>query len=290
MFCKDSFLCKNFIFFAGSDMQLNKKCRTLVSEIDVLLNDGIELSGDVLHYIDSTFEYPTVKQLEQILSDKDNLEADVLCELIFYPDEFIQMRFENILEENSFSKDDEINIVRYLSGKGFATKLYFPDDRGILDARAGESVIKAFISRLNIKKQINEKVIEAVNKNLNCRLKRIVKVHLRNTAFLFTDNRVDFLCCFFKSGIIRDNNFIQYFKLLLGFLGEIGKDEDIRSYLTAKKIKSIQEIEKAKRILLQLKRDNIETMMMRNIYMPAINVEDEKEKIILIDKIMSAVF
>ena len=61
-------------------------------------------------------------------------------------------------------------------------------------------------------------------------------------------------------------------------------------YLTAKKIKSIQEIEKAKRILLQLKRDNIETMMMRNIYMPAINVEDEKEKIILIDKIMSAVF
>ncbi len=63
-------------------MEPQNKCELIADEIKKILSKGIDLSDDVVHYIDSTFSNPTVKELESILADDSNCEKDSLMELL----------------------------------------------------------------------------------------------------------------------------------------------------------------------------------------------------------------
>ena len=79
-------------------MNSEEKCEMLADEIKAIISEGIALSDDVVHYIDSTFSSPTIKELQAILDDDSNCEGDTLMELLFFPDESIQVRLEQALE------------------------------------------------------------------------------------------------------------------------------------------------------------------------------------------------
>ncbi len=62
----------------------NEKCVLLAKKIEEILRHGLNLSHDVLHYIDSTFSNPSVKELETVINDESDCEKDSLLELIFF--------------------------------------------------------------------------------------------------------------------------------------------------------------------------------------------------------------
>jgi len=49
-----------------------------------------------MHFIDSTFSSPCINELEKIITDDSDCERDSLIELIFFPDEEIQAKLEEI--------------------------------------------------------------------------------------------------------------------------------------------------------------------------------------------------
>ncbi|MBC8393303.1 MAG: hypothetical protein H8E17_12150, partial [Deltaproteobacteria bacterium] len=71
-------------------MKQIKRCRILAEKIAAVLREGLDISPQVLHYIDSTFSTPGMAELHEIINDESDPERDCLVELIFFPDEAVQ--------------------------------------------------------------------------------------------------------------------------------------------------------------------------------------------------------
>ncbi|MBL0717063.1 MAG: hypothetical protein JJV89_03335 [Desulfosarcina sp.] len=181
--------------------ELLSKYELLTKEIVSLLTKGIDLTPDVIHYIDSTLGQPSLQELESVITDKNNCERDSLLELIFYPDEKIQIQLEYILESNSFTREDIQKVGEHLSILNPKTLLLFPDGETFLKMPVPGSVINNFVGRLNIFRKTDFRILEAVDIGVRARDKKLVKVKLRNRRFGETDNKVNFFCKFFKSNL-----------------------------------------------------------------------------------------
>ena len=90
-------------------MASERHCRQLADRIREILKLGITLDHEVMHYIDSTYSMPTAEELHMMLSEPADSQDASLCELIFSPDEMIQLQIEGLLEGKAFQKADEEN-------------------------------------------------------------------------------------------------------------------------------------------------------------------------------------
>ena len=119
---------------------MSERHRRLIGEIEQLLRAGIEVGPDLLGYIDATFSNPSVKDLEGIVADESDPEREGLLELIFFPDEPMQQKLEELLpEEGGLEQGDVDAVAAELSARRIHTALVFSDRRGRLavGARAG---------------------------------------------------------------------------------------------------------------------------------------------------------
>ena len=55
-------------------MDSEEKCHRLADEIRKILGNGVTLSSEVIHYIDSTFSNPTTTELQTILQDDSRIK------------------------------------------------------------------------------------------------------------------------------------------------------------------------------------------------------------------------
>ena len=88
-------------------MKSKDKNKQVAQKIIDILQSELTLNADTLHYIDSTFSNPSIGELEELLQDESSCETDSLIELLFFPDESVQMQLEEVLGETRFQKQDE---------------------------------------------------------------------------------------------------------------------------------------------------------------------------------------
>lgn len=268
----------------------DSKCNLLANKINSLLYNGIALSRDALHYIDSTLGFLALEELEEILADQKNCERDSLLDLIFYPDEKIQMQFEDILESGKFQKGDEEKIVAYLSALKPETVVQFSGGKDFLKLSIPHTIIENFIRRLNIYQKTDSRILEAVDTNVRAGDTTCVKVKLRNRRFDETENRINFLCMFFKSNLSKCSDFFECLDFMIEFFNEVKEDTDIFNGLSQKKIFLSNSIKKSEKIAKQLKERNFEILMMQNIRIASINIAEYQNKIEILDLICMSVF
>jgi len=143
-------------------MEPQEKGEILAEKILEILSKGIDLSDDVVHYIDSTFSNPTIEELQSILADDANCEKDSLMELLFFPDESMQIELEETLEQYRPQMGDENKILAYLCRDPLQVTFRFKDSRGALKLQIPEDVIPLFLTRLKLSKHIDAKLIESI--------------------------------------------------------------------------------------------------------------------------------
>jgi len=85
-------------------MNAPEKCILLAERIVKILREGIYIDSDVMHFIDSTFSNPCINELEEVITDDSDCESDPLIELIFFPDEDIQAKLEDLLESHNYCR------------------------------------------------------------------------------------------------------------------------------------------------------------------------------------------
>jgi len=265
------------------------KCIGLAICIENILKKGIVLTSDLLHDLDSAFGVCTASGLENFFYDGENCEREVLLELIFYPDESMQIEIEPILEKNNFSKKDEKDVIIFLLEKKIQIPVFFQNRGDCLRISADTIILDSLVGRLNISKQINSRIITAVNRHISDKLRPTVKVRLRNTRFRFYDNLIIFLNLFFKNEINKSSNFLEMLDFLLNFFHEIEENNDISDALDEKKEFYLQSLGNAAILHEQLTKNTMEIMTAQNIRIPAINIPDIKKKIRIIDQIQSLV-
>jgi len=271
-------------------MEPQEKCEVLAAEIKKILSKGIDLSDDVVHYIDSTFSNPTIEELQAILADDANCEKDSLMELLFFPGESMQVQLEATLERCKPQIEDGKKVLTYLCRDPLQVTFRLEDDRGALKLPISEDTARQFITRLNISKHLDANLIEGIinyGDDKNCDR---FKVKIRNSRFSPTEEKTGFLCQFFDKIGSRSNDIFECLEFVLEFFDEIKKDTDIFPALMAKKKFYFISLQKAKKMDARLEKFNIETLMAQGERVALIDTADARKKMRIIDRISRAVF
>jgi len=145
-------------------MNADEKCILLAERIVKILREGIHINSDVMHFIDSTFSNPCINELEKIIVDDSDCERDSLIELIFFPDEEIQAKLEDLLESHNYCREDEKKVLDCLSFRQIESTIHFPDNKGAFSVKMPYEAAGRFLARLNIHRNIDEKISAAIDK------------------------------------------------------------------------------------------------------------------------------
>jgi hypothetical protein len=269
----------------------NLKNRLLADEIEKIFREGIYLSTDVMNFINSTFGNPSFNEIEKIIKDKGNPETELLLELIFFPDEAFQIRLEEHIEKHEFITKDEEILCSLLCNRKIVTKIYFPCMSDSLIIPATHTEIMQFIFRLKITRQLDKKIFEVIKNYIHDKsISLLIKVKLRNSRFITSENKTDFLCSFFEVIETEKTNFSDILDFTLDFMGGIGNDTDIYQELMKKKMTAIQSLQKSISFERKIKKYNIETLMLQGVSPLSINKDDLFKQIDMVDKVSLLVF
>jgi hypothetical protein len=271
-------------------MESVDKCDRLADEIKKILAGGISLSSDVIHYIDSTFSNPTVSELQSVLQDDSNCEKDSLMELLFFPDESMQVQLEEVLENLQIREQDKNGVLDSLRRKPLQVTLQFPGKRGSLTLLLPHEVIPGFIARLRISKHLDRELCAFINKHAAEDARIRYKVKIRNSRFSPGENKIRFLCDFFEKMEPGSHDFDICLDFALSLLEELKEDKDIYEALTAKKRFYLRSLQKARQMEIQLQKQNVETLLLEGKRVILIDQADARKKMLIIDRISRAVF
>jgi len=269
---------------------MESKNKQLAQKIIDILQSGLTLDADTLHYIDSTFSNPSIGELEELLQDESSCETDSLIELLFFPDESVQMQLEEMLGETRHQKQDEQEIQDLVCTKAFQTRIHFPNDRGTLAMEVTPSSIAQFIMRLNLLRCLNPKLSASIAEYVPLTFQTRCKVRLRNTKPITSQNKILFLQAFFEKLEIDSEESLDLLDFILSFLDECKEGQDMFKALMTKKRFYFQSLQKAKNLDIQLRKHNVETLLLRGKRVSYVDRADARKKILMIDRICLAVF
>lgn len=265
-------------------------CELLAGKIYELFYNGIIISDDVIHYMDTAFSCTDTAALEDILNDESGMEKEPLIELLLFPDESIQAQLESILESFKFEKQDINKVLSLVMKKSPVARFEDPGRHFNFNFNIPEWAAEQFIHRLNISTQAPALVLQAVENHVEQSLKSQVKVKLRNSRFAEIDSKLHFLCNFFKSIDCSDDDFMQILDFILVFLGEIKPDVTIYKALVHRKKSLFKNLQQALKFEKQLENNNMETLLLQGLRMPHISIDHTRKKMNYIDKICISIF
>ena len=267
-----------------------KKCDRLAAEIRSILGSGITLGSDVIHYIDSTFSNPSLEELQALLHDDSCCEKDSLMELLFFPDEFMQLQLEELLETLMLCRQDEETLQNILCSQPLQAVFRFPEKSEALNLPLPPEVAPAFISRLHIAKHIDPRLRDAIKDNIATDRRSRYKVKIRNTRFSPSEIKIRFLCDFFKKIGPQSYDFNKCLDFSLALMDEIDENTEIYEALMAKKKFYLRSLEKAKQLDTQLQKNNLETLLLEGKRVILIDKADARKKLLIIDRISRSIY
>ncbi|MGW8187714.1 MAG: hypothetical protein ACWGNK_10620 [Desulfobacterales bacterium] len=269
---------------------MNDRHRRLVGKIEQLLRAGIEVGPDLLGYIDATFSNPTVTDLERVIADESDPEREGLLELIFFPDEPMQQKLEELLPEaGGLGQGDVDAVAAELSARRIHAALVFPDQRDRLAVDFPPRLVTTFLQRLNLTRRIEPRLAMAISTHVAPLDRIAVRVKLRNARKHTGEGKALFLCDFL-SKLGGDEQMLACLEFTLGFLEDIEDDADVYAALMKRRRIGWQQLHKSVQFEEKLKQDNIETLMLRGERAPHVSREELLKTIAFIERISLAVF
>ena len=269
---------------------MESKNKEVAEKIIAILQGGLTLNADTQHYIDSTFSNPSIKEFEALLNDESSCETDSLLELLFFPDESMQLELEEIIEDTHFERRDEHEIQQRVCSTSLQTQIRFSDGRGSLERMVTPSNATQFVERLNLSRSLDLELRSAIARYVRPELQTRCKVKLRNARPITSPHKISFLEAFFKKLKIDNENFFDHFDFAVSFLEELEDEADIFRALMARKKHYTRSLQKAKKLDNQLIQHNVETLLLKGTRVSHIDRADARKKIQIIDHISLAVF
>ena len=271
-------------------MKSRNKNKQVAEKIIAILQSGLTLNAATQHYIDSTFSNPSVDEFEELLQDESSCETASLMQLLFFPDESVQLELEEMIEETHFQLRDEQEIQKRVCATSLQTQIRFSDGRGTLQKRVAPSNAAQFIERLNLSRCLDPKLRSAISRHVHQGLQTRCKVRLRNARPITSPDKISFLQTVFKNLQIDNDDFFDHLDFTVGFLDELNDEADMFQALMAKKKRYLQSLQKAKKLDNQLTQHNVETLLLSGERVSYIDKADARKKIQIIDRLSLAVF
>ena len=264
--------------------------RQLAREMEIRLSAGILLNRDTRQFMASTFSIESPPELQALLDDPDDSEAQSLLELLFTPDETTRVELEKIIEKSSCTDKDQQAVINHLFQKKIAAPILFPGTGDTLICRPAKHLLETWVRSLKITARLPAELVAAVDTNTRGRMQAQIKAALRSTRVDLTGPVCRFLVRLLEKAPASGNPFLEDLGLCLSILDEQPAASSLFDLFMAKKRRLLEMLQQAKRFEKQLAGNNIETLILKGVRAPHIDKADTRDKIARIDAICLAVF
>jgi hypothetical protein len=178
-----------------------------------------------------------------------------------------------------------------LSQKELTIPVTFADSRGTLSIPATDSIIRQLMSRLNITRQIDARLVKTLSRFVEDKTEDLrLRVLLRNCRIEFSDAVSAFLCMCIEKMYARSPFFWESLTFLLDFFEYFDPEADIYSGLMGEKKALLHNIDQAGKNEQALKKNCVEALMLKGLSLLSIDVAAARKKIVLIDHICISIF
>ena len=268
---------------------MNENCRLLLDTVHRVFLDGMEADDGLINYIDAAYSCPSISDLMHIIAGDDDSDRDGLLELIFSPDDKIQQKIEEAIDNVTFSCEDIETVADEFAGQHLQTTLFFTDGRGSLPIDVPRNMSSIFFQRLNLTRPIDGKLLDAIASVISPPDQSAVKVKFRNHRTKLDSSKLHFLTDFImKMG--QDQQFLEYLDFMLGILEEIDENANVYGELAKRRQIWQRQLQEADRFEEKLSRGNIEILIMRGERVTHWPKDELLKKMAVIDTISFSVF
>lgn len=269
---------------------MKREHRRLADAIEILLSEGIRLSRDVLHCLDSMSGIDSPRALENAFCGPPDSETGSLVELIFFPDRSQQALLEPILEKTVFNEADIDSLIDRLIRIPIVTHLHFPDAYGACRVSIPVAALRRFVHRLNLTRVIDPRISEVFKAYPDPGFAIRIRVMLRNARFPFYENIVSFILDFLAGMDLSDSDYLGLFAFSCDTLERIGPADDIHAAFIARRRHYADMIRQSRDSDRQLSVQPVEALMLKGIHIVSVDVEEATRQIEWIDRICLAAF
>jgi len=262
----------------------------IAAKIREILERGIDLPSETLRFIDGTFSHPSAAELQAILTDDASVERDGLLELLFSPDEALQVELENLLALPQRASLDTEAVAARLARTPLAVIFRFPDGRGELPVALTPLLAHRLTSELRIGRNIPAPAADVIDAYLTGYARQRLRVMMRNARFNFAPPITEFLCALIPRLDVQDDGDRECFAFALELLAEPEALRDIYATLAARKKWLVKALHRSQRQREHLVQSNVETLLSQGQRLTWVDEAATRRQIVFIDRICLAVF
>ena len=265
-------------------------CQKFALAVQTIFEEGLHVNQDSRDFIFSTVSISHISELQTLITDPSICESDSLIELIYFPDESIQLRLEDRLQSEKFKEKDEQAILEYLLSCRGKTLVRFEGLEPVIKIMTPESGARAFLSRLNIARHPDPGLIRVIRQSAGKIKGKKYCVWLRNTVRELYERDINFLKNLFLKMDARHDRFHEYLFFSLRFLEVTQNDADLRQSHKQHKQRCLRHIQQNDRFEAYRRNHNIETLMSHGIRIPYTDKQALLLQVSLVDDISLALF
>jgi hypothetical protein len=265
-------------------MDSDSPCLILAAAIQKELCRGITVSANIMHYMLSISGANTLESIRQTLLDETSSEGASLFELILFPDEEFQIAIEALIESFNYSKADEKTICNLLMSRKQETILHFPSF-GSAPVTIPLETIQSIVTRLNISRKTDARIIEALHRFSEEPLRTRCKIRLRNSIWIQSEAHIRLLQKIIEKLIPHTINFIESLDVILEFLANSHPESDIKQALGSEKEQLIHLLDMADRQDLLLRTSPMEAIMLQGVRIVSIDREEIINRFHILDHV-----
>jgi hypothetical protein len=254
------------------------------------LENGGRLTEATLAYIETALFPPAADRLIAFLTDESDCERDSLLDLIFSPDQSLQVDLEPLLASAGFSCEDEAAVYDRLMARSICAPVTLPDGRPLAGVRVPDLVKSQYLARLNITWQPDPRVASAIESGVSAQLRPTVMVRLRNAGLRLPSGARVFMCRFFERMADSDPDYLDGLDLVLAILETAGQEADAYDLLADRKRCLFRGLQQIRRFETLLRQSNMETLMLHGIRAPHASPGELMHHMRLIDLICFSIF
>lgn len=266
------------------------KCNQLAHLIQTSLEKGLVVSQRDWRFILSTLPIDHITELRPIIENRSEFESDSIIELIFFPDESIQISLEEYLESVQFHPEDEPKVLSCVLSEMPITTVRFQDLDAVFRIDTPENGVRTFLTRLHITRHLDPALKKVINKKFGPEQGKIYKVWIRNMTTRPGEKSWIFLKDLFATLGNRQNRFDNLLQFSLRFLEETPEGADLCEALLKNRQWCLHHLQRLHHYETNSQNKNFETQTALGIRMPYADKQALYARVAIIDEISLALF
>ncbi len=268
----------------------DNNCHRFAEHIRNIFEDGLRISNKDSHFILSTMPVAHLSDIGKLIQDPDNADYHALMELIYFPDETIQINLENRIESARFQPQDMVSILSHIMAVESDTRILSPKKQRLLTMPTPRTGAHTFLQRLNLCRHLEPELIQTIEAAVNPFIAGRYKVWIRNMTREPGKRDTQFLKNLFLKLVPQYQQRDPLIGFALRFLEETPIDTDPLQGLIQSKQRCLQHIQRLDQLDAKRKNHNFETRIALGIREPHDDKHVLMQKVVFLDEIGLALY